>query len=405
METLTVFLCGALIAISVVALYLYFLAGVYFLRRRREVPISSPRKRFAIIVPAHNEEAVIGESVRSAFAADYPKSVFDVYVIADNCLDRTREIAEESGARCLVRNEPLRHGKGYALRHAFDLLSDEGYDAFVVIDADTLVSPNLLSAFNNRLCVGQHVIQCRNIFRNADSTPMSYLLHVGKCIENSLLWEAKSRLGQSVVLQGNGMCISSKVLKSHPWEAFSVTEDVEYSFSLIKAGVKIYYAHETEVLSLPAALREQTSKQRLRWASGSSRLFRKHFFGMIFHSFRTRRIAPLDTAFSIILNSKLALMTISTLTLATSLLLFLVQGRRASEVMFVWSGCVFILILSYFAIGVAISKFTPRRARLLLFSPVSLLYLSLISILGVLGLKQKTWVRTPRDTTNSRILL
>jgi cellulose synthase/poly-beta-1,6-N-acetylglucosamine synthase-like glycosyltransferase len=399
MQTIiVVLLSAAAVVIGAIVLYLYFLAAVYFLVRRHRIPVSAPRKRIVVTIPAHNEEAVVAKSVQSVLGVDYPKQLFDVYVVADNCTDRTREVAEASGARCLVRNDRLRQGKGYALRYAFDHLAQGNYDVFIVIDADTVVSPNLLSSFNNRLNIGQEVIQCRNEFKDADATPMSYLLYVGKRIENRLLWEAKSLLGFSVLLQGNGMCFSSRIIRSYPWDAFSVTEDAEYSFSLIREGLRIHYAHETEVLSLPAARHTQTTKQRLRWASGSSRLFRKFFFSAAFHTIKTRHVSSLDAAFSVVLNSKIALIVISLLTLIVSLILFFLREHHGSRFLVIWAGCIFLLMFLYFVIGVGVSKLTLKRVRLLFLSPLSLLRLCVVSFFGFAGLRQGRWVRTPRDT-------
>jgi len=403
MQAIAVVINAISAALSLVVLYLLFLAVVHLLARSREVKFSPPEKRFAVIIPAHDEEQAIRESIRSIRDSDYPQSLYEIHVVADNCTDRTREAAEAAGARCLVRNDPLRPGKGYALRYAFDTLANQGYDAFVVIDADTVASPNLLSAFNNRLILGQKVIQCRYLFDNADTNSLSYLLHVGKCIENSLLWESKCRLGFPVILQGNGMCIASEVLDSHPWEAFSITEDTEYSFFLIRNSVRIYFAHETEVSSPPAALYSQTSKQRARWASGNFELSRKHVPRMILDGLKSGRIECVDAAFTPILNSKLTLLMVSTATLAASVFLHFIKAAKVPPTTLIWSGSVFGLVIFYFAVGVAISKFSLRRARLLLLSPVSLLYLSLVSSLALLKRKHKIWVRTPRGSNESTL--
>jgi len=92
-----------------------------------------------LIVAAHNEEAVIGHIVDSLFRQNYPRNLFDVYVVADNCTDRTAEIAEEHGAIVYKRYNNSARGKGYALEWMF-----EKYDAISVFDADNLVSANYL---------------------------------------------------------------------------------------------------------------------------------------------------------------------------------------------------------------------------------------------------------------------
>jgi hypothetical protein len=93
--------------------------------------------RLAVVVPAHNEEAVIQRRLQSLYACDKTAAEVVVVVVANNCSDRTAERAAETGARVLVRCEPEKRGKGYALAFAFDVLHLEGFNAVLVVDADT----------------------------------------------------------------------------------------------------------------------------------------------------------------------------------------------------------------------------------------------------------------------------
>src|ERR1700687_3866780 len=144
-------LCG--LPLLAASLYLAVLA---VLARRPSVPRpSTPRLRFDVVVPAHDEEAEIAGTVESLLALDYPRDLFRVLVIADNCTDHTAARAAAAGARVVIRDEPEQRGKGYALAHAFRLSLDEGFaDAVGVVDADTVVSGNLLSAFAQRFETG-----------------------------------------------------------------------------------------------------------------------------------------------------------------------------------------------------------------------------------------------------------
>src|SRR5262245_60709604 len=129
-----------------VASYLAFLA---LLSARLKAPAYiPPRFFFDIVVPAHNEEAGIGRTVQNLLALDYPRELFRVLVVADNCKDATADRAREAGATVLVRVDAQNRGKGYALAHAFEKSLKEGMaQAVVVVDADTLVSKSLLHAF------------------------------------------------------------------------------------------------------------------------------------------------------------------------------------------------------------------------------------------------------------------
>ena len=135
----------------------FFVIGFCGMWRRREKKITTPKKTFAIVVAAHNEEAVIGQLVKNLFQLNYPKDMYDVYVVADNCA----EVAAAEGALVHERMDAKKKSKGYALDWMFDRLfqMEKQYDGIVVFDADNLVHPQFLMEMNNRLCKGDKVIQ------------------------------------------------------------------------------------------------------------------------------------------------------------------------------------------------------------------------------------------------------
>ena len=107
-----------------------------------------PALRLAVLVPAHDEEVLIGRSVDSLLDQDYPRELRRVVVVADNCTDSTARVARSHGAEVLERVDLDRRGKGHALNWAMRTLiaSDAGIDAFVVVDADSVTDPGLLRA-------------------------------------------------------------------------------------------------------------------------------------------------------------------------------------------------------------------------------------------------------------------
>lgn len=130
--------------------------------------------KFMAILPAHNEEAVIGNLIESLKNQDYPKELLDIYVIADNCTDNTVKIAKEAGAIVLERHEedPAKRTKGAALQWFLKQKIEENadYDAFFVFDADNIVDVNFTKAMNKKLCQGEEVVQgYRDIKNPSDS--------------------------------------------------------------------------------------------------------------------------------------------------------------------------------------------------------------------------------------------
>ncbi|HET6345079.1 MAG TPA: glycosyltransferase family 2 protein, partial [Myxococcota bacterium] len=159
------------------ALYLGLLAVLA--RPTRPPADVPPTVRFAVVVPAHNEQDQIAQTVASLKAVDYPADRFKVVVVADNCNDETAARAAAAGADVMQRTDETLRGKGYALEHAFDrLLAGNEADALVVIDADTVVSKNLLRAFAARIVAGELAVQAEYGVRNPDASWRTRLMAV-----------------------------------------------------------------------------------------------------------------------------------------------------------------------------------------------------------------------------------
>jgi cellulose synthase/poly-beta-1,6-N-acetylglucosamine synthase-like glycosyltransferase len=136
------------IAFFLISICLFMTIMIGALRSRDDFVTPSSLKKFAVVIPAHNESALLGRTLESLSGVDYPKHLYEVFVIADNCSDDTAEIARNMRVQCLERFDSERRGKGYALQWFFDHLAVSGmrYEAFLVVDADTLVSSNILKA-------------------------------------------------------------------------------------------------------------------------------------------------------------------------------------------------------------------------------------------------------------------
>ena len=124
----------------------YFGIALFGIFRKPEKKILTPEKTFAIVIPAHNEEKVIGQLIENLQVLNYPRELYDIYVIADNCTDQTAQIARNGGAIVYERYNLQQRGKGYAIEWMFNKLFrlNRHYDGVVVFDADNLVHPNFL---------------------------------------------------------------------------------------------------------------------------------------------------------------------------------------------------------------------------------------------------------------------
>ena len=238
----------------------------------------APSARFAVIVPAHNEEKVIGQLVENLKLLDYPRELYDIFVVADNCTDNTKKVAQKSGAFVLERFDNRRKGKGYALEYAFAKLhfTPKGgrpdgicpYDAAVIFDADNLVAPNFLRVMNNRLLTGEKIIQSFIDSKNPDDSWVAAAFSITFWLNNRFAMLARYNLGLCAALAGTGMCIAREVLQNVGWSTTTLTEDLEYSMKALTHGYKTCVACETRIYDEKALTFSASCRQRLRWARG-----------------------------------------------------------------------------------------------------------------------------------------
>ncbi len=245
-------------------------------RRRRSAsqttlpPGESLVTRFAVLVPAHDEEVLLGATLRSLRQQAYPRDRYEIVVIADNCTDRTSEVARAvPGVRVLERRDPGNRGKGQALRWAFEQLdtTDERFDAFVIIDADTLTDPDLLTECARGIDRGARALQARYTVLNAEEAPSAALRWYALALRNHVVPYGRSSLGGSSPLLGNGMCFTRGLLEDHPWRATALAEDAQYFLTLAQAGERVEYLPGVAVRGhMPTSFGEMRT-QDIRWES------------------------------------------------------------------------------------------------------------------------------------------
>jgi cellulose synthase/poly-beta-1,6-N-acetylglucosamine synthase-like glycosyltransferase len=254
--------------LSLYVLYSFFLTITNFLIPSKKSSGLTPKTRFAVIIPAHDEELLLPRLLKSLEEQDYPEEFFDIVVVADNCVDGTCSVASAYRTLVLERNNRELIGKGYAINFALDSISIEKYDAVFIVDADSLVERMALRNLDEVIQSGAKAIQCHNGLANPGASWFTRLLDVSRTLSNEVLEPAKEKLGLSSHLMGNGMCFTREIMSRYGWKAFSVGEDWEYSTKLILHGERIAFANRVQVLHQESVDLRQATPQRLRWSSG-----------------------------------------------------------------------------------------------------------------------------------------
>jgi cellulose synthase/poly-beta-1,6-N-acetylglucosamine synthase-like glycosyltransferase len=351
--------------------------------------------RFDVIVPAHDEEGGIADTVRSLLLVEYPADKRSVVVVADNCSDATAARAREAGATVLERVDGERRGKGYALAHAFERTLAEGTaDAVVVVDADSTASPNLLSAFAARLAAGAGAVQAEYGVANARASWRTRLMHIAFTLFHDVRSRARERLGLSAGLRGNGMCFAVSVLREVPHDAFSVVEDVEYGIRLARAGHRVWYVGDAHVLGQMVSSEKASRSQRRRWEGGRLLLARTHARKLLSEGIRHGDRVRLDLAADLLVPPLTYVALVSGAGLAAALAWYLV-GRGTWWAAAPWAvACAGLGV--YILRGVWLSGVGPRAILDLMWAPVYMVWKVILSLRSPRS-QNRQWVRTTRE--------
>ncbi len=226
--------------------------------------------KFMAIVPAHNEENVIKNLVESLNNQDYPKHLYDVYVIADNCTDRTAEIAKEAGAKVYKRFDDAHRTKGFALNWFLKQKIEENadYDAFCVFDADNIVDKNFIKNMNKKLCQGEEIVQGYRDIKNPTDSWVSSGYAIFYWMMNRFYHLARYNLGLSPLINGTGFMVKFDLIKPNGWQTITLTEDIEFSLINIASGRKLGWATDAIVYDEQPVNFAQSWSQRSRWTVG-----------------------------------------------------------------------------------------------------------------------------------------
>lgn len=374
-----------------------YLGALALLARRAPAPAPAtpPLPRFDIVVPAHDEEPVVAATVASLLATAYPADHRRVHVVADNCTDGTAQKAAAAGARVLVRVDPTRRGKGFALAFAFERLLAEGWsDALVIVDADTLVAPNLLAASAVRLAHGEQALQAEYGVRNAQASWRTRLMRLAFTLFHDVRSLARERLGLSCGLRGNGMVFTAALLRRVPHDAFSIVEDLEYGLRLGRAGVRVAYVAEAQVAGEMAVSEQASRSQRRRWEGGRWLIARQQVPSLLAAAWRTRSRVLLDLALDLLVPPLGWLALVIAAGLGTCALL---MWRQIPLVLapLTW-GLAALAVGLYVARGLLLSGLGWRGVGALAWAPVYVLW-KVVLLARRPAERAGEWVRTTRE--------
>ena len=228
--------------------------------------------RYAVLICARNEEAVIADLIDSLHGQTYPQDKLKIFVMADNCTDRTADVARTAGATVYERIDREKVGKGYALDALLGhLVQDEpeGFDGYFVFDADNLLRPDYIERMNETFSDGHDIVTSYRNSKNYGDNWISAGYGLWFLRESEYLNHARMLLGTSCAVSGTGFLFSRKVLREQGgWPFHLLIEDIQFSVSHILDGYKIAFCPQAELFDEQPVTFRQSWRQRMRWSRG-----------------------------------------------------------------------------------------------------------------------------------------
>ncbi len=371
------------IEVLVLALIGYnLLTSLFGWRDPAPVPRGERRRRFRVVVPAHNEERVIEGVLGDLAAQNHPDA--RIVVIADHCEDRTAEIAVAAGVEVAERTDGA-GGKGPALAWYLAEHPLDADEALVVLDADNRVPDDLLAGFSDALDQGHHVLQAYLGVSNPNASPLATASALSYWASNRMVQLARRNLGWTADLGGTGMCITAEALDAVGGFGSSLTEDQELGVKLFEAGHSVTWLHDLVVLDEKPVSSDVVVKQRSRWATGRRDVARAHVGTLL----GLRSPASIDLALRLVQPSRMGVALGSGVLAIASLLGLPTIGSG------VWIGAAAVQVFAPIAF---LWKEGVER-RYLLRYPV-LVFLPILKIPARL-LRQTGWYHTPHGGSES----
>jgi cellulose synthase/poly-beta-1,6-N-acetylglucosamine synthase-like glycosyltransferase len=393
--------------------YLFGLAVLAWIGRFSRKPLPRPddpvgergQGHIAFVVPAHNEEADIEETLRGLVATVDENA--SIHIIADNCSDKTAELvrafakqnATTPNARVIKlweRHHETLRAKGYALEWALPQIfawsdtpdSKLGAVRFIcIIDADALLSEGSLALARRGLAEGHDVLQSSYVFGEGLGVRAEVMRIASAAIIARGL--GRATLGLSDTLKGNGMFFRREVLQDTPWCAYSLAEDLEYTMLLLGKGKRVRVMDGSTVSGKLSATKKGETDQRLRWEGGRLDLVRKEVPVLLRRLFKQPSLQTLDMLIELLIPPLGLLVGLQALALIVTALL---PGDAYLVLIAAWA-----LLGGYVVLSVPLAGLPLKTFFALAYVPIYVIWKIALLPKTWIASRSKRWVRTARS--------
>ena len=269
---------------------------------KKVFPKTEKKNKIALVIPAHNEEDVIYDTVKDVIDNQkYPRELFDVYVIADNCNDKTEELAKKAGATVFVHTDPdpKHHMVGYALEFGFKELlkidKEKNYDFIIRLDADNHINDTFFSlmndAFNSGVQIARPYESALNMTQSAYTKACGlYYIFDSRCGSR-----VRERLHIDAHVNGPGSMIDMQIIRRiGGYDTVTMCEDTEFNFKRMFEKIKPHFVEDAVVYEdLPSTFKDTLARNK-RLGAGNLRMLARYAPKMFFYSFKNLNFSYIE---------------------------------------------------------------------------------------------------------------
>ncbi len=267
---------------------------------KKQFKKSDKKHRICVVIPAHNEEDVIYDTVKLLFDKQtYPKELFDVYVVAHNCDDRTAERARAAGATVFELNDPdpSHRRVSYALKHIYDKVLETGieYDFSIRLDADNHINDDFFSLMNDAFASGVKIARPYESALNMTQNQFTRACGLYYIFDSRFSSRVRERLHLDAHVNGPGSLTDMKIIKEiGGYDTKSICEDTEFCFKRMLDGYRCHFVEDAVVYEdLPSSFKDTLNRNK-RIASGNVRLLGRYTLPMLWNTVKQLRFSFIE---------------------------------------------------------------------------------------------------------------
>lgn len=262
------------IALIIFAILSWYYVIYFFnsFKKPKKLEDGKIKYKYAVLVPARNEDKVISNILRALQNQDYPRDKFDVFVIIESKDDPTYNITKKFGFKVVIRNNLVnRRTKGFALQEAIQYIKENNleYDSVVIFDADNVMNSNYLTLLNDARNKGYQVCCGYRSFTNANANWVSACSATLFSFMNQFTSKGRSKYLEKATLTGTGYYIDMQIIDdAGGWIWTGMTEDVELTTYCYYHNVKMYYYPLAIYYDEQPTSKKVLHTQHIRWVYG-----------------------------------------------------------------------------------------------------------------------------------------